>query len=138
MTPGTQTLTLLDGILAICRLDPEEEVPAWATASPFFSISRTPDELSIVCPEAHVPDGIRAERGWRVLKLEGPLDLSLSGVLASVLAPLAEAKIDIFALATYDTDYVLVRNEKVENAAAILSRYGHDVHLTNDKLTSVK
>jgi hypothetical protein len=138
VTPETQTLTLLDGLLAICRLDPSDEVPTWVTASPFFSISRTLDELSIVCPEAQLPEGVRAERGWRALKLEGPFDLSLTGVLVSILAPLADAAIGIFALSTYDTDYVLVRSEKVENVAAILSRHGHRVRLTDDKLTSVK
>jgi hypothetical protein len=135
----TQKLALIDVPLAICRLSPAADVPAWATASsPFLSISRTSDELSIVCPEEHVPLGTKAERGWRALKLQGPFDLSMTGVLVSILSPLAEARIPVFAISTFDTDYVLVQSQKVRAAATVLSRHGHDVALTNDKLTSVK
>lgn len=132
------TLTALEERLAICRLSSKAEVPAWATASPFFSISRTPDELSIVCKARQVPHGTQAERGWRALKLEGSFDLSLRGILASIIDPLAQAGIGIFAISTYDTDYVLLRDERLENATAVLTRHGHKVHLTSDKLTNVK
>lgn len=135
----TQKIALIGVPLAICRLSPAADVPAWATASsPFISISRTSDELSIVCPEEHVPLETKAERGWRALKLQGPFDLSMTGILASVLVPLAEARIPAFAISTYDTDYVLVQSRKVRAAATVLSRHDHDIALTNDKLTSVK
>jgi uncharacterized protein len=136
--PKPQTLTLVDGTLAICRLAPKAELPLWANASAFLSVTRTPEELSVVCPETRVPDGTQAERGWRALKLEGPFDLSLTGILASVLDPLADANIGIFALSTYDTDYVLVEQDRVDEAARVLVDYGHEVRLTDDKLTSAK
>src|SRR4051794_6196062 len=86
----------------------------------FFSLTRTPDEISIVAPQECVPDGIKCERGWRALKVEGPLDFSLTGVLVSVCAPLAEAGISVFAISTYETDYVLVREAQWEDAVAVL------------------
>jgi uncharacterized protein len=122
-----QNLTLLPGRLMICRLGPEAAIPAWAGRGPLTSITRTSDELSVVCAETDVPAGIKAERGWRSFKVEGPLDLSLTGVLASLAAPLAEARINIFAISTYDTDYLLVKEERVSLAAEVLTRAGHRV-----------
>ena len=119
------TLSLLPGTFTICRLDPEAIIPDWAKAGGFISITRTSDELSVVCPEANVPDGVRCDRGWRCFKVEGPLDLSLTGVLASLANPLAEARINIFALSTFDTDYLLVKQEKATQAAEVLTRAGH-------------
>ena len=91
MDRAVLSLSVLSGRYAICRLDPEAPVPDWATSLPFFSVTRTSGELSIVCLEARVPEGIRCERGWRVLELEGPFDLSATGILASVLLPLGDA-----------------------------------------------
>jgi hypothetical protein len=119
------TLSLLPGTFTICRLDPEAIIPDWAKAGGFISITRTSDELSVVCPEANLPDGVRCDRGWRCFKVEGPLDLSLTGVLASLANPLAEARINIFALSTFDTDYLLVKQEKATQAAEVLTRAGH-------------
>jgi ribosomal protein S18 acetylase RimI-like enzyme len=113
--------------LAVCRLDPASEVPAWATRAGFFSVTRTPDELSVVCHETSVPPGVRSEVGWRALCVEGPLDFSMVGVLASLTAPLAEAEISIFAISTHDTDYVLVKEESLEAAVAALREFGHGV-----------
>jgi len=93
----------------------------------FFSVTRTADELSVVCREDEVPEGARSEGGWRVLKLEGPFEFSEVGVLASVTAPLAEAGVGIFALSTFDTDYLLVREDQVGSAAAALRGRGHEV-----------
>ena len=123
----TLKLKKLDGRVAVCRLEPSSVVPAWATGAAFFSITRTADELSIVCPEGDVPDGIKREGGWRVLALEGPFEFSEVGVLASVLEPLAEAGVSIFALSTYDTDYVLVGEEGLERAISALVERGHEV-----------
>lgn len=119
-------LTTLAGEFAVCRLAPDTAaLPAWATAGPWYSITRTADELSIVCPAAQVPAGIQAERDWRMLRLTGPFPFELTGILAAVLAPLAEATIPIFALSTYDTDYVLVKAHDLERAVAALRAAGH-------------
>ena len=121
------TLVLLDGRFAVCRLAPGDEVPAWATGGALTSVTRTPAELSVVSAESAVPEGTRCERGWRAFQIEGPLDFGLTGILASVLAPLAEAGVSIFAVSTFDTDYVLVKEENVERAAAALAAAGHRV-----------
>ena len=122
-----QNLTLLPGTLMICRMGPEAAVPDWAHHGALQSITRTSDELSIVCAEAQVTDDVKAERGWRSFKVEGPLDLSLTGILASLAGPLAGARINIFAVSTFDTDYVLIKEEMVRKAAEVLIRSGHRV-----------
>lgn len=121
------TLTLLGERLAVCWLDAAAEVPGWATTGPLFSVTRTADELSVVCPEGLVPDGVRCEKVWRVFELEGPFEFSEVGILSAVAAPLAEAGVGIFAVSTFDTDYVLVKEEWVGVAADALQRQGHEV-----------
>jgi uncharacterized protein len=121
------SLTVLQTRLSICRLDAGAEVPAWATRASFFSVTRTQDELSVVCPEEFVPEDVSRERGWRALRLEGPLDLSMVGILSSVAAPLAEAGASIFAVSTFDTDYVLVRGTQLDLAVDTLRENGHRV-----------
>ena len=121
------TLSIVEDHLAVCRLKPEATVPQWATRSALFSVTRTVEELSIVCAEREVPGGVACERGWRGLKLEGPFDFSLVGILVSVLGPLAEAGVGIFALSTYDTDYVLVKEEELKRALSALVERGHRV-----------
>ncbi|AOS44053.1 hypothetical protein Verru16b_01114 [Lacunisphaera limnophila] len=114
--------------LAVVQLDAKADIPAWAQGkNGFSSISRTPQELSIVCAEDVVPQGVKVEAGWRVFKVEGPLDFSLTGILASIATPLAKAGVSIFAISTYDTDYVLVKNEKVQDAMTALRAAGHTV-----------
>jgi uncharacterized protein len=103
------------------------EIPAWATEASIFSVTRTQDELSVVCPEEVVPEGVSGERGWRALKLEGPFELSTVGILASVAVPLAEAGASVFAVSTFDTDYVLVRGEQLDLAVDTLREHGHRV-----------
>ncbi|MBI5565893.1 MAG: ACT domain-containing protein [Chloroflexi bacterium] len=120
------TLSVLPESLMICRLDQAAAIPAWATGD-FISITRTSDELSIVCNERDVPPGVKTDRNWRALKIEGPLDLSLTGVLASIAVPLAEAKINLFAISTFDTDYVLVKAHRVAEAIGVLRSAGHRV-----------
>ena len=119
------TLRLLDGELSIARLDATAPIPAWLdlSAPPLASVVRTGDELSIVCPSAQVPAGIRCEHGWRAFRIAGAIDFALTGVLASVLDPLAAAEVGIFALSTFDTDYILVRTPQLELARATLSAY---------------
>ena len=110
----------------MCRLDPASAVPAWALEGGFSCVVRARDELSIVCEEGRVPEGVRAEKGWAVLKLEGPFPFSMTGVLAAFLEPLAKAKIPIFAISTFDTDYVLIKAEDQQRAKDALIRAGHE------------
>lgn len=114
----------LAGLYAVCRLSPESAVPAWA-AGPFVNVTLTDDELAIICPADAVPDGIRAERDWRVLKLVGPFPFTATGVLASLATPLARAGISLLSIATYDTDYFLVKNDVFEDAVSVLTAAGH-------------
>ncbi len=120
-------LSVLEKRLAVCRLDPRAEIPAWAAGAPFFSVTRTSDELSIVCPEEHVPPGFTCERGWRALRFDGPFEFGLVGVLASVAVPLAQSEVSILAIATYDTDYVLVEEPQLPLATQVLRERGHEV-----------
>lgn len=125
-TEGLQ-LILLPINLAVCRLDPDSPIPAWAPSELFFSATRTGDELSVVCPAGSVPQDVLAVRDWRAFMIEGPLDFSLTGVLASLLVPLGSAGIPVFTLSTYDTDYVLVREPFVGRAIPVLEKAGHRV-----------
>jgi hypothetical protein len=120
-------LTLERWTLAVCRLEPAAAVPSWATGGAFHVVVRTPAELSVVCSSDDVPDGVRAEKGWRCFRLAGPIAFDETGVLSSVAAPLAAADIGIFAISTFDTDYVLVPGRKLEAALLALESAGHRV-----------
>ena len=122
-------LSLLEGRFAVVQLEPESQVPAWALQGEFFTVSRSSEELSIVCPESNVPDdsALRLERSWACLKLQGPFEFSMTGILLSVLEPLAKAQVGIFAISTFNTDYVLVKNDLLETAIAALESVGHRV-----------
>ena len=124
---GPLRLSVFPDVFAVCRLPPDAPLPDWAHTESFVSITRTRDELSIVCPQSHVPDGIQAEPGWRCLKVEGPFDLALTGVLASLAGPLAMARISILTVATYDTDYLLVKDQDIVRAMEVLEQAGHHV-----------
>jgi hypothetical protein len=121
------TLSILPEPLAICRLSPAEDVPDWAMIGEFVSITHTGDELSIVCAAENVPSDVKADREWRALKVEGPLDLASTGILASLADPLAKAQINIFAVSTFDTDYLLVKEYNLLRACEVLQQAGHDV-----------
>jgi hypothetical protein len=121
-------LTLLPEHFAISRLAADAPIPPWATQGPFFSVTRTEDELSIVTELSTVPAGVQSQPGWRVLKVHGPFVLSEIGVLASLAGPLAEAKISLFAVSTFDTDYLLVASETLPGAIAALERVGHTIY----------
>jgi hypothetical protein len=120
-------LIVLEGDLAVARLPASDPIPTWAASGSLTSITRTAEELSVVCAAAAVPASVQAERGWRCLRVAGRLDFSLTGVLASISGPLAAANVSIFALSTYDTDYVLVRGERLAAASEALSAAGHEV-----------
>ncbi|MBS5925464.1 MAG: ACT domain-containing protein [Clostridium sp.] len=96
-------------------------VPLWVDTKNFISITRTEDELSIVCIDKNIPNEIKSEKGWRVLKVEGPLDFSLIGILSKISGILAKEKISIFVVSTFDTDYILVKEESLENSIKVLS-----------------
>ena len=122
--PQGHRFRALPGQYAVCRLNAETAVPEWA-AGPFVNITFTPDELAIICPAGRVPMGIRAERDWRVLKLVGPFPFTAIGVLASLANPLADAGISLLSIATYDTDYFLVKSDVFDPAIAVLIAAGH-------------
>ncbi len=117
-------LRVMPGELAVCRLSPDAPRPSWAGGG-FVSITRSPGELSVVCAADAVPRDVRAERGWRALVLTGEFDFNLVGVLKQILDPLAEAGVSVFAISTYDTDYVLVR--QLSDAVAALAGASIDV-----------
>ena len=118
-------LKLLPEKWAVARLPARAALPAWATTDYFFSITRTPDELSIVLPDHHIPDGALAERDWRALQVAGSLDFDLVGVLAALAGPLADAGVSIFVISTYDTDYLLVKVSQLPRALTALHAAGH-------------
>jgi hypothetical protein len=117
-------LLLLAGRYAVCRLPAEAAFPAWV-AGDLVCVTRTAEELSVVCREHAVPGGVRCELGWRCLRVAGTLDFSLVGVLASLLVPLAEAGVAVFALSTFGTDYLLVREAELDRATKALLAAGH-------------
>ncbi|MDB6113114.1 MAG: hypothetical protein JWQ62_59 [Lacunisphaera sp.] len=124
------TLHLIPGDFAVCRLSPHEPVPAWAGSAVFSSVTRTADELSIVCSATQVPAATKSERDWRLFKFAGPFDFGAVGVLASVTEPLARAGISLLAIATFDTDYVLIRAARLDEAIRTLEAAGHQVRRT--------
>jgi hypothetical protein len=120
-------LSVLPGTLAIVRLSADATLPPWSTQGTFFSVTRTSDELSVVCTARQVPPGIAAETGWRALKLAGPFALSEVGVLAALAAPLAKANVSLFVISTFDTDYLLVSENQLPAAIAALRDAGHRI-----------
>jgi len=119
--------TLLPATLAVCRLESRAPVPAWALTGPFVSITRTADEMSVICPETAVPAGVVCAAGWRCLKLEGPFDFSVTGLVASFSGLLAGAGISLMVVCTYDTDYLLVRSNDLDRAIATLEAGGYRI-----------
>jgi hypothetical protein len=113
--------------LSICRLDPGKPIPTWALEGPFYSITHSADELSIICDSRAIPKGMKTDNGWRAIQLEGPFDFSLIGIMLSVTTPLAEAGVSILAVSSFDTDYVLVKGINLANAIKALINAGHNV-----------
>ena len=120
-------MSILPYRVAICRLSPHLPIPPWATMGAFFSITRTRYELSVVTDERNLPEDVTADTGWRILKVRGPLDLDMTGVLTSVVEPLTEHEISIFSISTYDTDHILVPEERLEEAITALKKRGHEI-----------
>src|SRR5215510_4353834 len=121
------TITVHPEKYAICRLDAGTSVPVWAGGARFLSVTRTALELSVVCEDTMVPEAVHAERDRRLLQIEGTLAFALIGVLASVAEPLARAELSIFAVSTYDTDYLLISEKDLHRATEVLEAAGHTV-----------
>jgi len=118
------TLDVLPGDLAVCRLNPDAPLAAWMGEGAIAGALRTDAELSVVCATEAVPPGVRVERGWRALRLRGPIPFDQTGVLAALLAPLADAEVPIFALSTYDTDVILIPGPRLADAIGALRATG--------------
>jgi hypothetical protein len=127
VNPRSLTLELLHETFAVAQLEGDAEVPAWAQGGPLVSVTRTGSELSIVCAEASVPHDVKAQRGFRCLRVFGPLAFAEIGVLESLAYPLANAGISLFALSTYDTDYLLLAEVDLTAGLSALSAAGHAV-----------
>jgi hypothetical protein len=119
-------LIIHEARLSVCRLSPEDPVPAWATGR-FVSVTRTAKELSIVADAGAVPPGVRSEGPFRALEVEGPLDFGLVGVLSRLLEPIAQVGVSVLAIATFDTDYILIRELDLERAVEALRVAGNDL-----------
>lgn len=127
MPDGSLTLELLPDELTICRLPPDSAIPAWADGPGFVAITRTRDELSVICAAGRVPADIRQDGPWRALMVVGPFDFGVTGVMAALSAPLARAGVSILPIATFDTDYLLVRAEALPAAIVTLKDAGNRI-----------
>jgi len=123
------TLDLLNSSFAVARLSRDAPIPAPHPDAEFFSVTRTAEELSVITPEGQSPDDATVETGWCAFKIDGPLDFSELGILASLATTLAEAEVSIFAVSTYDTDYVLCKKERLKTAIDAMRDAGHIVHV---------
>ena len=123
--PKRLELELLEGSFAVCRLP--TDAPVLPPAGRFRSVTRTPDEVSVVCEEEYAPEGAVSEPGWRCMRVVGPLDLSLTGIAAALTVPVAAAGVAVVLVSTYETDYMLVKEPALATAIAALEREGHAV-----------
>ncbi len=121
-------LTLLPGDYSVARLEPQATIPNWVRGGGFWAVVHTQDELSLVCQGAYVPEDVRCESNWRLLRVTGPLDFSLVGLLAGLAGTLAAAEVSIFTVSTFDTDYLMVRGSQLEAALEALQRGGYIVN----------
>ncbi|MBE6024379.1 MAG: ACT domain-containing protein [Cellulosilyticum sp.] len=121
------TLKLMEGHYGVCRLEPKSIIPTWCQQGEFFSVTKTMDELSIICLETYIPEDVQVEKEWCILKIVGPLDFSLVGILSKISQLMAECKISIFALSTYDTDYILIKQAKITEAIQALKTAGYHI-----------
>lgn len=121
------TLSLEYGDFAVIKLAPDSAIPSWLPTTQFWTVTHAADELSIICPTDCVPYGTRFEGDWRLLRMIGPFAFDMSGVLASVLSPLAAANIGIMAISSFNTDYILVKQSRLYMAIDVLRAAGHTV-----------
>ena len=118
-------LSLLDEIYGICVFENDTPIPEWAAAASFCSIIRTQKELTIVCPQNTIDSDCEYDADWRCFRVDGSFDFNQIGVISSLAAPLAQAGISIFVVSSFDTDYILVKGENVEQTIAVFSDNGH-------------
>jgi hypothetical protein len=121
-------LTLFPNLYAIARFSPDEKIVVDYARSSFFTLTKTNDELSIVCEQSDLPPGVRAERDRRLLRIDSVMTFELTGILRSVAVPLADADIGVFAVSSFDTDYLLIADRDIEPAIVVLENAGHRVH----------
>ncbi|PWQ99258.1 ACT domain-containing protein [Leucothrix arctica] len=131
MTNITRNLSVLPDYFAVCQLTADADIPQWGMPrkASFFAVTQTLEELSLICPQQCIPEGahetILIDRDWRCLKLEGPFALDEPGVMVSIVKPLSDAGISVFAEATYNTDYLIVN--KLGKAIEVLEALGHHI-----------
>lgn len=125
------TLTVLEKNYAICKLPPTAVIPDWAHQGEFYSVTKTADELSIVCSQEYVGDIKDIDKGWRIFKIEGKLDFSLLGIIASLSSVLAKEGVSVLVISTFDTDYILVKEDNLEKSINLLVQARHTVNTVN-------
>jgi hypothetical protein len=125
LLPPQLHLTVLPGEFAVCRLPAGVAPPAIDPVTAFWSVTVTPEEVSVVCRAEAIPEGAEVHRGLRTIKVEGPLDFDVVGVLGSLTAPLAQANVSVFGVSTYDSDYILVNDADLRRALSALKIAGH-------------
>ena len=121
------SLKILPQRMAVCRFEPTAPLPNWISEVGFYSLTRTDEELAIVCPEARLAPGTTSETGWRCLKVQGLLDFSEIGIILSLTQPLAENSVSVFVISTFDTDYFMVKEKDLAKAMDALTAAGHQV-----------
>jgi hypothetical protein len=126
--PTQFTLIVLPDTFAVCRMSNVSSIPGWAMVGDFFSVTRTADEVSLVCRQDAVPDYVRSEKNWRCLRIAGTIPFSVTGVVAALTAPLADAGISVFVLSTFDTDYLLTKEKDWAKALDVLRRHSHTIN----------
>lgn len=131
VTAESIQLLSVPGLFAVCKLATRSPIPTWATTGDLFTVTRTADELSVVCRQEVVPEGVTCERDWCCLRVAGTMPFTLVGVLASLTMPIARAGVGVFAFSTYATDYLLVKTGELHKAVAALRADGHEVEACN-------
>lgn len=121
------TMVLLSKTYSVCRLAPESTIPDWPLKGDFYSVSKTRDELSVVCEDDLVPAKVTCEKAWKVLKIQGPLDFALVGILSKISQVLADVSVSIFAISTFDTDYILVKEKDLDQAVSALREASYEI-----------
>jgi hypothetical protein len=124
------SMRLLSDVYGVCRMDKNDPIPEWIEDSRFYSVTKTMEELSVVCPQNRIPDHIKCEKGWRILKVEGTLEFSLIGILSFISTVLANNGISIFAISTYDTDYILIKEKDTDKVISVLTSENYSESLS--------
>jgi hypothetical protein len=120
-------LSIIPGLYSVCKLPPGSTVPDWALPGEFYSITNTSDEVSIVCDSNYIPEKLPREGYFKCFKIDEILDFSLIGILASLTQTLAKVGISVFVISTYNTDYILVKEDNLDIAVATLEEAGHTI-----------